>query len=172
MSDAAITAIASGGAAVLGAFVGATASYRLQMATLREKRIEQRASAFAGFLSAARKLVEPDRDDTSEHVDRIEEAQRELDVHYLEIQLYAVNYVAEAARTFRQTYFLQEVPPRLSDEQRDRFDERWDGLADSMRVAIRWSGYGLVKSAWLGLRYRVGRPDPWERLGDLGRWER
>ncbi len=170
MSDAAITAIASGGAAVLGAFVGATASYRLQMATLREKRIEQRASAFAGFLSAARELVEAD---ASEQVDRIEEAQRELHVHYLEIQLYAVNYVAEAgARTFRQTYFLQEGPPRLSDEQRDRFEQRWNGLADSMREAIRWSSYGLVKSAWLGLRYRVGRPDPWERLGGLGRWER
>lgn len=169
MSDAAVAAIASGAAAVLGAFVGATASYRLQLATLREKRIEQRASAFSGFLSAARELVEAD---ASEKVDRIEEAHRELDMHYVEIQLYAVNYVAEAARAFRQTYFLQEGPLRLSDEQRDRFEERWNGLAESMRVAVRWSGYGLVKAAWLGLRYRVGRPDPWERLGDLGHWER
>jgi hypothetical protein len=57
MSDAAITAVVSGAAGVLGALVGGMSSYFVQKSTSLEKQVEERATAFVGFLTAAREVI-------------------------------------------------------------------------------------------------------------------
>jgi hypothetical protein len=161
MSDAAVTALVSGAAGVLGALVGEMSSYLAQKSTNLEKQVEERAAAFVGFLATARQLLELGL--SSEQASH-EDVWREFEARYLEVQLYAVNYVAYPARDYRAALVeaRSTTTAQLTPEERRALDESWDQLASPMRVAIRYSRYSAPKRSWLALRRRVGRPSRWE----------
>lgn len=92
MSDAAVTALVSGGAAVLGALVRGMSSCFVQKSANLEKQVEQRSAAFVGFLTAARQVLELRSSGDQDHRDQV---WRDFESCYLEVQLYAVNYVAD-----------------------------------------------------------------------------
>jgi hypothetical protein len=161
MSDAATTALISGAAGVLGALVGGMSSYFLQKSTNLEKQVEERAAAFVGFLTAARQLITllPAGEPGSS-----EGTWREFESRYLEVQLYAVNYVAESAREFRAALLdaFSTAAPQPSLEQREALDQGWNQIASRMRVAIRYSRYSWAKRGWLAFRVGLGHPSRWE----------